>query len=411
MTSSPNLDSAHIWLDHDEPGLFPEPTVAFWVFAQNIEAVHESLSSFLRPFARYPWFHSPPQFALHSHESIPYLYGNLVYDSNVNDEWLLVRLLYEYLLQNDAMIGLWDSTDGDFLLVELEKQTPEWLQPANSRNRCCLRGGQLYLSEKGSSFLPLEEAIKMARVGLFSVDEVLSGALEKRLKLAETYYTELVYDVPRVFLCRQTARQIYRRPWLASRAIVAATSKTKTREQKKIQDQQEFTLGLPALAYEMAKFHSGGDLSELVSRWLADGVENDVDDVDESDDIDLSRYIIQRELMNTGRMKEFVEEDHHWMEEDHKPPIEQAEIAQHLQDMLETAGDLLEDSLDMDDSGDSENHNSAVGSDEPDLDDFFEYFCKHELQLSDAQIRDFVSERYTKKREYNDESDYKSDSE
>lgn len=425
MTHSQGLDSAHVWLEEDEPGVFEQATMAFWVVDENISAVFEQLQKFMVPFARYPWFHSPPKFALHSYNSIHYLYGNLVYDANVNDEWVLVRLLWEFLQTVDSYIYLWDSTDGDFVLVEHYETKPEWLEPRNSRNRCWLHHGKLYLSQEDSAKLLLEEAIKMIKVGLFGEETQLSDAFTKKMGLVSTYYLELVHDIPHVRLTEELASRIHHQPWLASRAIVAASESKRVVESMDIDSEElSYTVGLPALTTELVKFHNSGSLSEMVSRWLAHGyqilasegvVDKQMTREVEVNGMDLSRTCVQKELVLDGRLKEIVPEKFElFHDESYEAPIEHEEIAGHLREMLEkeySEDEMNETELNEEELSEDELYEDELHQDEPDgpdLDDFFEYFCKHELKLSDEQIQAFVSD--SKKREYNDDSDYRSDS-
>ena len=416
MTHSKGLDSAHIWLEDDDPGVFEQATMAFWIVDDNISAVFDQLQKYMVPFSRYPWFHSPPNFALHSYNSNRYLYGNLVYDANVNDEWLLVRLLWEFLQTVDSYIYLWDSTDGEFVLVEHYETKPEWLEPLNSRNRCWLHHGKLYLSQEDSARLLLEESIKMIKVGLFGEEKQLSGAFIKQMSLISNYYLELVHDIPDISLTKELASHFHLQPWLASRAILAASESKSVVESMDIDSGElPYTVGLPALTIEMVKFHNTGSLSEMVSQWLTYGYQILVDrgvvgdqkpnEKQGASSIDLSRSSYQKELVLRGRLKEIVPEKFElFNDENYEAPIEHEEIATHLREMLETTGELSDQELNEDEPDLDE-----PDLDEPDLDDFFEYFCKHELKLSDEQIQEFVAKE-RKKREYNDDSDYRSDS-
>lgn len=413
MTHSKGLDSAHIWLEDDEPGVYEQATMAFWIVDDNISAVFDQLQKFMVPFSRYPWFYSPPNFALHSYNSIRYLYGNLVYDANVNDEWLLVRLLWDFLQTVDSYIYLWDSTDGEFVLVEHYKTKPEWLEPLNSRNRCWLHHGKLYLSEKDSNKLLLEEAIKMIKVGLFAEEKQLSDFFINQMSLVSNYYLELVHDISDISLTKELASRIHLQPWLASRAILAASESKNVIEAMDIDTGVlSYTVGLPALTTEMVKFHNTGSLSEMVSQWLTYGYQILVDggvvgdqepnELQGANSIDLSRSSIQKELVLSGRLKEIVPEKFElFIDENYEAPIEHEEIATHLREMLEKTEELSDQETEL--------NEDEPDLDEPDLDDFFEYFCKHELKLSDEQIQGFVAKE-RKKREYNDDSDYRSDS-
>lgn len=380
--------------------------MAFWIVDAHPEVTIVALNEYIRLWIRYPWFYAPPKYELQTNENTLYVYGELAYDSNVNDEWLMTRILWEFLQLVDSFIYLWDSTDGEYLLVELYETRPTWLEPSTSKNRCWLHHGKLYLSEKDTGRLLLQEAIKMIKVGLFDNHQELSEALARRLKPAEHYYTDLIYNSPKIRLSKDIASHFYHHPWLISRSILVA-SESNFESMEVDHDEEEYTVGIPALAMVMAQYHADL-LSNLLTNWLNNGFhalkdQKIVPHVSAEDTkIDLSRDSLQQELITSGKLSAKVPENKQFFNKNYKPPIEQEEIAAHLRDMVEKS----ENTQEAEDADQSDVPGEF--SDGPDLDDFFEYFCKHELKLSDEQVQSFVSSLYSRKREYNDDSDYSS---
>ncbi|KAG4301482.1 hypothetical protein PCK1_002408 [Pneumocystis canis] len=65
----------------------------------------------------------------------PFLKGQLWYGPSIDDEWILVFILYQFsLLHSDLFIRIIDS-DGEFLLIEGATQLPHWLDVHNSAFR------------------------------------------------------------------------------------------------------------------------------------------------------------------------------------------------------------------------------------------------------------------------------------
>ncbi|ORX45075.1 SGT1-domain-containing protein [Hesseltinella vesiculosa] len=75
----------------------------------------------------------------------PFLWGVARFGDCLNDEWLLIAMLYRVTeLFNDAIVSLHDN-DGEILLIEAADHLPPWLDPSNSDNRVYVYRGQLHI--------------------------------------------------------------------------------------------------------------------------------------------------------------------------------------------------------------------------------------------------------------------------
>lgn len=72
-------------------------------------------------------------------------YGNLKFDGKIEEEWLIVYLLYELSkLDDDLVIKVYDN-DGDILLIEAADYLPHWLESSKSENRVFIHKGRLHI--------------------------------------------------------------------------------------------------------------------------------------------------------------------------------------------------------------------------------------------------------------------------
>ena len=75
---------------------------------------------------------APPHTGTHP----PHIFGTTCFRDNIEDEWLIVHLLFAVSKQcgDDLVISVTDS-DGQFLLIEAAHHLPKWLKPETSTNR------------------------------------------------------------------------------------------------------------------------------------------------------------------------------------------------------------------------------------------------------------------------------------
>ena len=75
----------------------------------------------------------------HTHTHVdthpPHVYGRTCFHDNVQDEWLIVYLLFELCCYHPDLVVMVTDSDGQFLLIEAAHHLPKWLKPETSENR------------------------------------------------------------------------------------------------------------------------------------------------------------------------------------------------------------------------------------------------------------------------------------
>jgi hypothetical protein len=66
---------------------------------------------------------------------LPHLEGITNFGDNIDDEWLVVYLLYRLTGFDPNLVIKVDDSDGEFLLIEAANHLPKWCEPSNSENR------------------------------------------------------------------------------------------------------------------------------------------------------------------------------------------------------------------------------------------------------------------------------------
>ncbi len=64
-----------------------------------------------------------------------HIFGKTCYQDNVEDEWLIVYLLFELSRLHPQLVVTVTDSDGQFLLIEAAHHLPKWLKPETSENR------------------------------------------------------------------------------------------------------------------------------------------------------------------------------------------------------------------------------------------------------------------------------------
>ncbi|XP_062516659.1 protein ecdysoneless homolog [Corticium candelabrum] len=100
----------------------------------------------VRPLiGEYLWHCDP--FALeiaHDHVT-PHLAGRTEFRDNLEDEWLIVYVLFELTRTLEGLVATVKDSDGQFLLIEAAHVIPKWLQPDTSENRVFISNGELHI--------------------------------------------------------------------------------------------------------------------------------------------------------------------------------------------------------------------------------------------------------------------------
>lgn len=74
-----------------------------------------------------------------------HIFGRTCYHDNIEDEWLIVYLLFELSRTYQQLVVMATDTDGQFLLIEAAHHLPKWLKPETSENRVSAADRVLHL--------------------------------------------------------------------------------------------------------------------------------------------------------------------------------------------------------------------------------------------------------------------------
>jgi len=73
------------------------------------------------------------------------LSGSVKFDQNIEEEWLIVYMLFQLSRYDpDVVIRVYDN-DGDLLLIEAAEHLPLWLESSKSKNRVFIHKGKLHI--------------------------------------------------------------------------------------------------------------------------------------------------------------------------------------------------------------------------------------------------------------------------
>ncbi len=165
--------------------------------------------------------------------------GNTEFGDNIDDEWLIVYILYEVSKRYGSRIGISvHDNDGEFLLIEAADYLPTWLGPENSENRVWIKNGKLHLiplDEAGSKdgYICTRDALIALRREKFTMaEESVQSCLTKRI----SSFPEYAFASMHTTLCtlpKHIAKLLIMDPLLVSSAVSAFCSSN--RDKKEIQ--------------------------------------------------------------------------------------------------------------------------------------------------------------------------------
>lgn len=97
----------------------------------------------------------------HSQENL--LFGSHKFDQNIEEEWLIIYLLYELSkFDHDLVIKVHDD-DGEILLIEAAEHLPRWLESSKSKNRVFIHAGKLHIIPEHIKLKDLQSVTKFIR--------------------------------------------------------------------------------------------------------------------------------------------------------------------------------------------------------------------------------------------------------
>ncbi|KAH8919744.1 SGT1-domain-containing protein [Atractiella rhizophila] len=111
-------------------------------FRSSPRPASETITSYalalLSPLHR-PWLWNSEPFTVDSSYQ-----GSVHFGNNIEDEWVVVWMLFEITRKWDAAVEVRDE-DGEFLLIEAAQGLEEWCEPGNTENRVFIYSGKLHI--------------------------------------------------------------------------------------------------------------------------------------------------------------------------------------------------------------------------------------------------------------------------
>lgn len=134
-----------------------------------------------------------------------YLWGQVRFEDNIDDEWFLVWLLREISARfGNLAVKVWDD-DGEFLLIEAAYALPRWLSPEIADNRLWIVGGEFCCvpdgragGERGgvAGNVSVEQAIDVlcrCRECVVEHGRKLKGPIERKIQVYPEYARESMH--------------------------------------------------------------------------------------------------------------------------------------------------------------------------------------------------------------------------
>ncbi|OMJ08312.1 Protein SGT1 [Smittium culicis] len=75
----------------------------------------------------------------------PSITGTVFFGDSMQDEWLMVWILFQISKEFQKIVICVSDNDGDFILAESALEIPTWLTPENSKNRVFLYDGKIHI--------------------------------------------------------------------------------------------------------------------------------------------------------------------------------------------------------------------------------------------------------------------------
>lgn len=167
----------------EELNLLTECAVKYTHFSTAIVPSH---IWHFEPFRLCPWHEQRGSFP-------PHVFGQTCFRDNVEDEWLIVYILFKLSERFEDLVISVSDADGEFLLIEAANVLPKWLNPETAQNRVFIYQGNLHIIPKPHNpaqvgVLPVStpsvsEAVKLVRTQalITRASDPVQAAIQKRL--------------------------------------------------------------------------------------------------------------------------------------------------------------------------------------------------------------------------------------
>ncbi|AOW05919.1 YALI0E24541p [Yarrowia lipolytica CLIB122] len=349
--------------------------------------------------------------------------GSTTFGPALDDEWLVVYILYRLTLQLPVSVHVSDS-DGDFLLIEAAHVIPSWIEPETAEGRLWIKNGQFELiprSQFNGDSVPLPEATRYVNSGgKMDLNRATNDTILKRV---ERVPGTVKKNTHRALVCipSKLAKLVYSHPELIIVAIDGlfqaqnhgGSGKTPMVDfvHFPLEDMVTVSVKFTRLVYAEAMQISfdldaspeivlGRKLTMAFERLFSVGDErwavSELKNLPVKNIVEFSTDTDSGEWLEAMKDDLEMEEDEHQFDEDGmKDTIE--EVMKRLNEFMGKEEDLFKD----DDEKEEERHEVRTGKDVRDEDvinedEFFEFFLKDALKLKDEELASYLAKDETR---------------
>lgn len=379
------------------------------------EVVHTALSLCSKIAPGYIWYRDSftPEIASSSIVS-----GKTTFGPALDDEWLVVYVLYQLTEQLDVAVHVSDS-DGDFLLIEAAHVIPTWIEPETAEGRLWIRNGQFLLiprSQFDGNSVTIEQATGYLKSGQkMDFHKLTNETILKRVErvpvaVASNTHRDLV-KIP-----SKLAKLVYTYPELVTVAIdglfQAQNHGGHTGGSNfvhfPLEDMVTVSVKFTRLVYAEAmqiSVEGEGSEEEVLGKKLVIAFERLFSVGDERWAVSELKSLVvpgtvvfstetdSSEWLEAMREDLEVEEDEHEFDEDGmKDTIE--EVMKRLNDFMAKEEDLFKD--DSEEEEEVRTGKDVRDEDVVNEDEFFEFFLKDALKLKDEELASYLAKDETR---------------
>lgn len=349
--------------------------------------------------------------------------GSTTFGPALDDEWLVVYILYRLSLQLPVCVHVSDS-DGDFLLIEAAHVIPAWLEPETAEGRLWIKNGQFLLiprSQFDGNSVPLPEAARFVNSGgKMDMNRATNDTILKRVERVPEAVRK---NTHRALVCipSKLAKLVYSHPELVVVAIDGlfqaqnhgGSGKTSSTEfvHFPLKDLVSVSVKFTRLVYAEAMQVSldldaspeivlGRKLTMAFERLFSVGDErwavSELKSLPVNGTVEFSTETDSGDWLEAMKDNLEVEEDEHQFDEDGmKETIE--EVMKRLNEFMGKEEDLFKD----EDEDEEVKEEVRTGKDVRDEDvvnedEFFEFFLKDALKLKDEELASYLAKDETR---------------
>lgn len=149
------------------------------LFEWHEKPVFSDLKEYLSPLLTYyPWVVEPPVIETYERDNHSYIFGTFHHMNDNTQQWFWVYMLYKISLKFPLyLIRCWDLEDEDVIFVHHFNNVPKYFEVNFALNRLWIKNGELLtLEESPGDVLLLDDALKLLVKNQYKVDPNLNRA-------------------------------------------------------------------------------------------------------------------------------------------------------------------------------------------------------------------------------------------